>query len=288
MACNIEDISTKLLISLGITGVAEFTSGLALALVLSNKKIGKSLRVILISFFLSNIIGSIVIIDDVIFSLCDKETKQETKSSKARYISVSMLLALLHFILLEVHEFSLMQSDRKHHAKEYLGLLVCAWLVAAMPGFMHIFYDDTTEYLLISIYIALLAVIIAFYTFLVKKVAWKQKAYEKYNQFFLEQNIHGHKKDEKDWKMTFILATMVYYAVCSTPWQINEIAIKGAEPRTLYNSISYYSHQFYALSFILSSLHYIILHMRQCIRRNNWHRPSYRLRRAYSVRVHNH
>ena len=115
MACVLPIEST---ITLVLNSGGTLSSVLSMASLLTNIELEPSLRAILTSFSVSNLIGSGMFVGDILTYICEKD------EHPLDYIVImTMVLSLSHVMLLLLHYYIILTSSRREKAADFSGTL---------------------------------------------------------------------------------------------------------------------------------------------------------------------
>lgn len=289
MFCNLtvtEEPKFALMLTLNSVGV--FVTAISLVCVIPNTSIDQSLRSILLSFTVANVLGTCMLIYDSFVLLCFGNHLNFT-------VTITMTLSVTHLLLLVLTEYISLTAGKKQRARDHTGLLLISWIISITFGSMNVVtIGYTAKMAFVVIYILSLLAVLRFFIFVLRIHKLKKKMLVKYKKTFLWRP-KSTRIVVKKWKIK-LLAIIVYsYIVCSLPWILNEIhegiAHHSGNHSSLMlvngsyvmrkNDISY----FHTLGLIVYSLHFyfpssiciFIRHNKRNVK-SGWKIRSYRYR----------
>lgn len=83
----------------------------------TNTEVDPSLRTILLSFSIANVLGTVMLAYDTTALICEHE-----EGRLSFVMTISVMLSLSHLLLLMLDEYLTLTSNRKRTAKDFTGL----------------------------------------------------------------------------------------------------------------------------------------------------------------------
>lgn len=266
MVCNstvIEQPIFLLMISVNAGGV--LFAVLSIVCIAINTSIDQSLRSILLSFSIANLLGSGMLTYDTIILLCFRNHFLNFA------VTITMTLSVTHIMMLILAEYISLTASRKQRARDYGGLLLISWIISVTCGSMNVVaIGNAAKLSFVTIFIFTLLMIFRSYMIVMKKHVKKKCLLVRYQKSFLRQSVHRHKVLKRSWKTKLLGLIICGYIICSIPWIVNEIKeamhhgdededhVESSSNTILHStSLITYSIQFYFTSFVCIYLKYI-------------------------------
>ena len=253
MACNFEEGSIATLI-IHCGSLVSIIIGLLC--VLTNTSIERSLRGILISYSIANVIGSGFFTYDIL----TYPFQDEDLYANFMY-QVTMLMSLAHLLLLILHYHIILTSNRKKKGRDFVGLILTAWIAAATLGCVNASLDDNVRgIVVIFIFVVVLMITCRAYFVVLKQHMKKESIRISYIETFLytEEGTNDLQKANGQWNLRFLAIILISFATSSIPWLVMNVSGFHKDREDFEHSIplSVYSLSYYVPSVICMYMKY--------------------------------
>ena len=283
MTCAFDaDIMFTLVVNCG--GVA--STFLAVLCLSMSHTVEQSLRAILLSYSISNLAGSGMLVFGIITYVCHHD------EHPLDYIVVmAIVLSLSHLLLLIVHYYITLTTSKKKRAVDFSGLIITAWITSAAIGSMlNVSTRHEVGHMVVVVgFLIIIPLAIRAYLFILRKHQMREAIQQRYRDTFLDVNENDFvSQGWGEWNLS-LLATMLFtYVFCSVPWLVNEVAGFYMTRKHLGNSVALLM---YAFNFYVPSILCVIMGCADCStcckRRDKLIlEDSIRLKRFYSIAKH--
>ena len=214
-------------ISIILNGIAALLAILSIICITCiGKNLLRVLRRILISFYVSNLVGIGAITHDTLFDVCDTKLDMPL-------VRVSLLLTLSHLSLLFLAEYSLLTrgaSKKEHH--DFIGLIMLEWILSLTIGTMIIAPDQGSSIarrvFSISLVAGWLGLTILLYIVTRRYLRKKKISKMSKESFFNVHNLRrgsvwrGLSQTDQEFRLMFHFVNMLLSICCCMLWVVNE------------------------------------------------------------------
>ena len=215
-----------------------------------------SVREILVSFQVANLVGGAVVTHDTVGVICGTENLE--------LVSISILLSLGHVIKLMVAEYTILTSSIKKGPREhYRGLIVLYWLLSFAVGLLisTITQDGIKHVTNITVSLGVIIVfvtIVAVYTKIIRRDHWVRQRLLFIRNSQLDHKHRKHICPKVYEELKYVPFIVMSYIVCTLPWTIRKI-YDGLRARKSSNHLHYTTLLLFALGFYIPAL--VPIHM---------------------------
>jgi len=236
-------------------------SFVAVVSVVKNSATDSSIRCIVLSFSVANVMGT-VLSSYYTFVLVNTNAKEST------LMTISELLSVTHLILLMLAEHVVVTSATlKRRASDFVGLLITAWMMSITVGMTNVVSHEQVHIFFALLFLFVLTLLTLGYRSLQRKHGTIKKIQSNYQRAFLRvvedrRVARGHRlKRLCLWKLKYHAFILFSYNACSLPWILVELC-EGfgiIKHRVEINCVSLivYSFNFYVPSAICIYLGYV-------------------------------
>ena len=276
MVCNIHaHRQPRFIIMLTINCGGVLCTVLSIICVIANTSIDQSLRGILLSYSVANVMGTVMLTYDSFVLICFGDHFLNF------VVTITMTLSVTHIMLLMLAEYISLTYISKQRARDYTGLLLISWIISITFGSMNVVtIGNTAKIVFVIIFLFAALSILQSYFVVIKKHQKKKYLLETYKRTFLRQNSHTNKVLKRSWKIKLLAIIIFSYIGCSIPWVVNELweGFQTDENNPFAHAVALliYSLNFYFPSGICLYLKYI-----QRRSTTEWKRKSYRYRDSF-------
>ena len=214
-----------------------------------------SLRAILVSFAVANIVSTGIFTYDV---LSVNDMCNHLNDSSDFLVTVSMALSICHLTLLTLH-FSIPQpAAAQRKATDNCALILTSWISSATLGSMNITTKNgVLKIVVLSVFLLVLVLTVRYHILTERRRKKNERMRRWYKETFLQRNITLPTRRVQifngDWNRNVLRIILYGYVGCSLPWMINDLheTIEG-NPHYLYRFIFLllYFSNFYIFSLI--------------------------------------
>lgn len=229
--------------------------------IVANSGIDQSLRGILLSFSVANVIGTGMLAHDSITLLCKGNHFLDFS------VTVTMALSITHMNLLILTEYISLTTSWKQRARDHTGLLLMSWIISVTVGSMNVVtLGHSGKLVFVVVFCAALLSMLRSLIAVMAKHKKKEYLLEKYKSTFLRQtrvSPPGKTKNilKRSWRIKVLAIIICSYIICSIPWVVNEFSERlGPHNSTTFLhtfGLLTYSVQFYFPSAICIYMRYI-------------------------------
>lgn len=222
MECNFNDTSTivKFILCLLVNVTGFILTLTSIVLVILNGALEISLRSILISYSVANLIGIAFIVCDILSSICDGNIRS--------FMAISVLLTLTHLLILLLVEYVILTSSTRRRLQNFTGLLIIAWIISISLGIVITVTDSPVHrnvgrlVFSIGFMVVVLAIVATFVLVLQKH----HDVRERFLSFRRKQVNLAHHRDnsvKRYWKLYHPTIILISYILCGLPWVLKEL-----------------------------------------------------------------
>ena len=232
-------------------------TALSLICLITNTAMDLSIRRILLSFTIANLVGTGILTYDTITLIC-----YHGGHRLGFAVTITVTLTVSHLLLLMLAQYIILTSGSKHRANDYIGLILTAWILSITLGMLNVVTLHHEARLVFAIIFLLIALYIVIKYFVIIKIHKKKKKLQyEYKQTYLSATLRRSKARRKCWKLNFVTTIIYSYLCCSIPWVFNELRegmhIGGDSPAVHSIVLIIYSLNFYFPSAICMYMRYI-------------------------------
>ena len=201
-----------------------------------------SVRSILFSFSIANVMGTIMLAYDTIALLCSNERE------RLHFVmTISVMLSLTHLTLLTLIQHINVTSHKKQNPKDFTGLIVISWIISITIGMMNVVSRQNARLIFAILFLLTLLLLVYRYIIIINKHKKLEKLKSVYQMTFLQK--YANKVVKKVWMIKFFALIVFSYAACSILWVLNElrVGLEGGKSNYIIQSASLivYSMNFY-------------------------------------------
>ncbi len=217
---------------------------LAVFSVIKNSASDPSIRCIVLSFSVANVMGTIL-------SSYYTFVLVNTKAKESTLMTISELLSVSHLVLLMLADYVVV--TRK--SSDFVGLIVTAWIMSITVGMTNVVSHELVHIFFALLFLLVLIILTYSYCCLYRRHNIIRQIQWNYQRAFLRTNDENKQVDRRDkhrrcwWKMRYHALILFSYNACSAPWIIVELCegLGLIEHRTEINCVSLiiYSFTFY-------------------------------------------
>lgn len=182
----------------------------ALICLATDHEMDQSLRLILVSYSIANLMGPALLLYDTIADTCN------------HIMTVSVILTLCHLMILLLAEYHNIASNRQRTVKDFVGLIIISWIISFTVGMVNVVSMHDIHVIFSSLYLSFVFLLLATYIAIFRKHKKKNQLKRVYQQTFLVQNCRQEKGVKGFWMLKLFAVIVFSYAVCAMPWLTNE------------------------------------------------------------------
>lgn len=281
-----------IMLSLLVNGGGLICSITAVLCLLINPTIEQSLRAILVSFTLSNVAGSGMLV----FGVFKYASHRSDQHSLDYIVMMAVVMSLSHILLLILHYYIALTTSKKKMALDFSGLIITAWITSAAIGSMiNVSTRHSVGHVMVLVgFIAMFLYAVRAYFFILNKHRKKDAVQKQYRESYLrEDEDQDIQQGSRQWNLKLLAIMLFTYIGCSLPWLTNEVIVDNEHNEMSGQLGSYVVMMVYAVNFYVPSILCIMIACRNCSmfkRRSKGHscqgnsiEDKYRLRRLYST-----
>ena len=249
----------------------------------TNTSMDQSLRGILLSFSMANVIGTCMLTYDTYILIC--HDGQETSGLVA---TITVMLSVSHLMLLMLAEYLNLNFRWALKITNFVGLIFISWIISVTLGSLNVVsIRDDARVIFAGVMLLLVVFILVKYYYIFQQQRKEKRLQKEYIVTFLRGNSRRHKTVKCYWNIKYMPIILLSYAACSIPWVINEFleGFQEGEENIHMHSISLIA---YSFNFYFPSIACIHLKYKQWItKRRRIPQSSYISTETNSLR-HNH
>ena len=217
MLCGSSADEPYIFITMAVGVIGALITIFSLACVITNTNLPQSIRVILLSFLVANVGGSLMLTHDTVTLLCHRH----------RYTSlttISVTLSATHHLLIMLCTHIAQQSSNQRKARNYCALIVISWFISIALGTINVVTQKSQKKLIFSLVFLMLVLFVApKWIPIVRTYKKKEKLRMQYQiQFLRDHPLRPRGLNIKCWKIQHVNFILISYLCCSAPWVLNE------------------------------------------------------------------
>ena len=136
---------------------------------------------------------------------------------------VSASLSLSHILILMTGEYIVLMFARKHRAREYIGLILLAWIISIIFGAMNPHKLRRDARIGVAVFFISVCLFVIFkHISIVSTIRKKTKLQNLYRRSFLRENNRTQSR-RCYWKLKYFTIIIISYLMCATPWLLCEL-----------------------------------------------------------------
>ena len=252
---DIPDELPQFVTSLITSSGGMFISLTSIICVATITSIDRSLRTILLSLSLSNIVGAAMLMYFTVERIC-------YRNDMLGFVTFTVTLSLSHLILLMLAELLVLRSRSEREEANFIGLISLAWIMSIILAVTNIVLLPGARIFLSTIFLLTLAFIISTYHLIIRKEKKRTKLQEAYQKACIRRDSIRENKIERVWEIKYFFLIMFSYVACTIPWVLNELR-EGIVEYTVDESVHFVLLIIYSLNFSFPSLVCIFVKYKQ-------------------------
>ena len=263
MVCDLTN-DTSLLIQVTVVTVVDgfgiLLNLVSLLLLLCINRIDSSLREILVSFQVANLLGGALVTHDTIATLCVEDRLELT--------SISILLTVGHLTkLLAVEHTILTSSLKKGSGESFGGLIFTSWLLSVSVGVLNssLPYEEYGQiaYVVFSFGVmGAFATVMVIYMKVIRKNHWFRRRLLVVRGVLLDRKHPKNISPKSYPELKYVPLIFISYIVFTMPWILQKI-YEGATRRRSQEYLAFMNLLLFAFCFYFPAFVYILLWLKQ-------------------------
>ena len=226
--------------------------------VLLSTSMNQSLRTILFSFCIANLLGTCMLTYDTMTLICTNGN-----DNASFVVTITVMLSLSHLMLLMLSEHLYLKSQWALKVKNFVGLIFISWIISVTSGTLNVvtIRQEARVVFAVALLVGILSLLTK-YIYQTKQRQILRHVQEEYNRTFLRGNSRRHKMRKYYWNIKYYNIILSSYIMCTLPWIMNEFR-ESLRPNSHNSLIHWMSLIVYSVNFYFPSAVCIHLMYRQ-------------------------